>query len=661
MDLRSITRRGLPVLALLLATVPASAGPPKRDPVYEAKLDAELRAKDPDAVPLFRKATEASDQGKLDEAATGFEAVRKLVPTFSPAARRLCYVEIARENRDRAISLCREALELDPSADNRSTLALALEAGPVTAPEHNEAMALLREATQQEPDNAAAQALLCKGAVDEHDALTARGCTDALLRLQPSEPYPHYYAAILAAVDHDYDKARKEAEIAHEKGISEERYHQLVMDIEEAEPWYQRGFARVWPVLVGWAAGFFLLVLIGLGLSAATAGGVAKLPKKDRELPVGALHKVYRGVLTLVSFYYFVSLPIVAVVIISFSALLVVGSVSATEIPVKAVIAVVLLSLYVLIAMARSLRFDRDDVDPGLRIDLEDHEKLRDTLAEVAKAVGTRPVDEVYLVPGSVVSMTESGGFWKQARGRGARELVLGVAALDGLSLRAFKALIAHECGHFRHDRNAGGDLALSVRRSLDLAEAHMEENGISSSFNPAWWLVAGFREAFLRLSQGAVRLQEIVADQRAAKAYGAAELAMGLEHTTRRAVVFEAHAEAVFAQVEEKKSPLHNVYTYELAEPLDEDELAAKVDKMMSPLPEPFESHPRPKERAAWLAAMKVKGTAPEDAGLAWALFGDREAIEEAMTVVLAKGRGVAVEEGDGEDAHEDEDEKRG
>jgi Zn-dependent protease with chaperone function len=238
---------------------------------------------------------------------------------------------------------------------------------------------------------------------------------------------------------------------------------------------------------------------------------------------------------------------------------------------------------------------------------------------------------------------------------------VLGVAALDGLSLRAFKALIAHECGHFRHDGNAGGDLALSVRRSLDLAEAHMEENGISSSFNPAWWLVAGFREAFLRVSQGAVRLQEILADQRAAKAYGATELAAALSHTTRRAVVFEAHAEAVFAQVEEKKGPLHNVYTYELAEPLDEEELQAKVDKMMSPVPAPFESHPRPKERATWLAGMKVKGAAEEDAGPAWDLFGDREAIEEAMTVVLAKGRGVAVEEG--EDAHDDEheDEKSG
>ena len=657
MDLRSITRRGLLVLAWLLLSTSASAAPPKRDPAYEQRLDAELRAKDPDAVPIFRQATDAANAGRLDEAAAGFEAVRMRVPTFSPAARRLCYTELERDHRDRAISLCREAFALESSADNRTTLAMALEAGDPTVEEHREAMGLLREATQQEPNNAMAQALLCKGAVDQHDALTARGCTDALLHLQPDEPYPHYYAAILAAVDHDYATARTEAEIAHQKGISEERYHQLVTDIEAAEPWYQRGFARVWPILAAWAAGFLLLLLAGFALSAVTSRALTKLPKK--EPPAGALRKVYRAVLTLVSFYYFVSLPIVALVIVAFAGLLIVGSVTATEIPVKLVIAVVLLSLYVLIAMARSLRFDRDDADPGLRIDLEDHAKLREVLAEVAKAAGVRTVDEVYLVPGSVVAMTESGGFWRQARGRGARELVLGVAALDGLALRPFKALLAHEYGHFRHEGNAGGDLALSVRRSLDRADAHMEENGISSSFNPAWWLVIGFRNAFLRLSQGAVRLQEILADLRAAKAYGAAELAAGLAHTTRRQVVFEARVEAVFAQVTERKSPLQNLYTYEVGAPLDGDTLEAKLDKLRSPLPDPFESHPRPKERAAWLAALKTKGTAEvsegED-GPAWALFDDREAMEEAMTAALVDERTVTVAETEGDDVPDPE-----
>lgn len=657
MDLRSITRHALLVLALLLGATSASASPPKRDPVYERKLDEQLHAQDPDAVPIFRQATEAANAEKLDEAVAGFEDVRKRVPTFSPAARRLCYAELGRGHRDRAIAVCREAVALEHSSDNRTTLAMALMDGLPKPEEYAEAISLLRAATQQDPDNATAQALLCKGAVDAHDALTARGCTDALLRLAPSEPYPHYYASVLAAVDGDYATAREEAEISHQNGLSEERYRKLVADLEAAEPWYQRGVARLWPALAGWAGGFFLLILLGFVLSGATLRGVAKLPKKAAEPPAGALRKVYRAVLTLASFYYFVSLPVVALLIVGFAGLLIVGSLTVGDIPLKFVLAVLAVSLYVLVAMARSLRFDRDDEDPGLRIDLEDHEALRKVLDDVAKAVGTRAVDEVYLVPGATLSMTESGGFWKQARGRGARELVLGVGALDGLGLGQLKALLAHESCHFRHEGTAGGDLALSVRRSLELAEAHMEENGISSSFNPAWWLVAGFRAAFLRMSQGAVRLQEILADVSAARAYGSAALAAGLAHVSRRTVTFEAHASAVLAQVKEQKNRLQNLYTYELAEPLDEDALEAEIEKVRSPLPAPFESHPRPKERAAWLAAMKTTGkhtVTPDDEAPAWSVFGDREAIEEAMTAVLAKKHHVTVEAD--EHAHEDE-----
>jgi len=659
MDLRSITRHALLVLALLLLATSAAASPPKRDPVYEKKLDEQLQAQDPDAVPIFRQATEAANAEKLDEAVAGFEAVRKRVPTFSPAARRLCYAELGRGHRDLAISICREAVALEHSADNRTTLAMALIDGSPKPEEYGEAMSLLRAATQQDPDNATAQALLCKGAVDAHDALTARGCTDALLRLAPNEPYPHYYASVLAAVGGDFATAREEAELSHQKGLSEERYRKLISDIEAAEPWYQRGVARLWPALAGWAGGFLLLILLGFALSGATLQRAAKLPKKGAAPPEGALGKVYRAVLTLVSFYYFVSLPIVALLIVGFAGLLLVGSLTVGDVPLKFVLAVLAVSLYVLVAMARSLRFDRDDEDPGLRIDLEDHEALRKVLDDVAKAVGTRTVDEVYLVPGSTLSMTESGGFWKQARGRGARELVLGIGALDGLALGQLKALIAHECCHFRHEGTAGGDLALSVRRSLDLAEAHMEENGISSSFNPAWWLVASFRAAFLRMSQGAVRLQEILADLSAARAYGSAELVAGLAHVSRRAVTFEARAVAVFAQVKERKGPLQNLYTYELAEPLDEDALEAEVEKAWSPLPAPFESHPRPNERATWLTAMKAKGAktvTPDDAGPAWSVFGDREAIEEAMTAVLAKKRGVGVEAEESEHEHEHE-----
>ena len=48
-----------------------------------------------------------------------------------------------------------------------------------------------------------------------------------------------------------------------------------------------------------------------------------------------------------------------------------------------------------------------------------------------------------------------------------------------------------------------------------------LAEGGAASSINPAWWFVRGFHSVFLRISQGASRLQEGLADRWAAFAYG--------------------------------------------------------------------------------------------------------------------------------------------
>ena len=47
------------------------------------------------------------------------------------------------------------------------------------------------------------------------------------------------------------------------------------------------------------------------------------------------------------------------------------------------------------------------------------------------------------------------------------RALVLGAGVLDGMKLRAFKGILAHEYGHFHNEDTAGGGFALAVRRSV--------------------------------------------------------------------------------------------------------------------------------------------------------------------------------------------------
>ena len=53
--------------------------------------------------------------------------------------------------------------------------------------------------------------------------------------------------------------------------------------------------------------------------------------------------------------------------------------------------------------------------------------------------------------------------------------------------------------------------------------------------WSPAWWFVRGFYMLFLRISQGASRLQEVMADRWAAFSYGAQAFESGLRHALGR------------------------------------------------------------------------------------------------------------------------------
>ena len=77
-----------------------------------------------------------------------------------------------------------------------------------------------------------------------------------------------------------------------------------------------------------------------------------------------------------------------------------------------------------------------------------------------------------------------------------------------------FKAILAHEYGHFSNRDTAGGDLARWVRASIYRMAYNLAVSGQARWYNPAWLFINGFHRGFLRITQGASRLQEILADR---------------------------------------------------------------------------------------------------------------------------------------------------
>src|SRR5580765_4939573 len=151
--------------ALFLLTTSAAADVTKRDPEFEKKLDAQLGAIDAALVPKFDDATAKLDREDVDGAARGFEEVIAAAPTFSPAIRRLCYVEMRRGNTEAAIGRCREAVKVDANAENDAALALALVHSKPSDAQTREAVEWAHRAVQLGPRDEFAQAAVCETAM----------------------------------------------------------------------------------------------------------------------------------------------------------------------------------------------------------------------------------------------------------------------------------------------------------------------------------------------------------------------------------------------------------------------------------------------------------------------------------------------------------------
>ena len=160
---------------------------------------------------------------------------------------------------------------------------------------------------------------------------------------------------------------------------------------------------------------------------------------------------------------------------------------------------------------------------------------------------------------------------------------------------------------------------------------------GAAAWYNPVWLFVRGFHNLFLRISQGASRLQEVLADRWAATLYGGQAFEDGLRHVIDRTVRFGAHLNASVADMVVHRQPLRNLYQYTPTKPPDAADIDYYVRDAIEADPSPYDSHPRPADRFRWVHALGVEvAPAPDDGTPAWDLFSDRGSLEQRMTEVV-------------------------
>ena len=621
--------------AVAMCTVSLSAETLKQ---FDARVEKQLEAADRTAVPAWREANTARENGQHEQAARLYAGVYARVPSFIHALRRQGGEELAMGRRDLALQHLRDAVTITRSADNLAALAAALitfkDNGKPSQQELDEAKTLAFEAAKKDPRDTYPQGVLAQIAIVSDDLDMLRRATEKLEVLAPDDVMTHMFRVSIAATEGHWSEAQAALQRAKEAGLPPAAYADMKQQLDSATPFYVRWWKPAAMALGGWIGGFALLLAAGFVLSTIAVRAARKPPQHIGENTTGlskGVRRAYSAVLTLSCLFYYASIPIVIVLTLAAGGAIIYACFALGRIPVKLVIAVVVIVGVTVVSMIKSLMHRPEDVDPGTKLDLAKEPKLRAFLDEVAKRIGTRPVDNVYLTPGTNVAVME-----RTSRKPKERCLILGVAALDGLKIRPLKAILGHEYGHFSNRDTAGGAFALSVRNSLGTTAYGLAEGGAAAWYNPAWLFVNGFNRVFLRISEGASRLQEVLADRWAVFAYGADAFEAGLRHVIERSVRFDAHVGATLNEVVNSKAALANLYTYEPAKRAEENDITREVAEALNRRASAYDSHPAPMERFALVHALpnRSRRLEPNDDDPAWSLFTHPIELQHLMTV---------------------------
>ncbi|HEY6036290.1 MAG TPA: M48 family metalloprotease [Kofleriaceae bacterium] len=654
-------------LCVLVSSVPAFAGAGSAvDRAVEQKIRADVTSASSEAAAAWDAANAARDANRFDDAAAGYRKVIALVPKLDHPHRRLCGV-LAAAHRDGAIHECELARSLAPaSVYNQTALAEVLLSSP-NSEERKRGIEVAHEAARAFPEDADAVIADCLGRIYAGERAEAAACADRMIALAPDNVQANARASAIAYANGDFAKAKHYLAFLADHGMPAEEYKRALAEIEGREgrssgpvpsiTWSEVVRVAI-PVAAAWFGAIALLLILGGMLSRAalrTAGHLgaddgAGTPRERR------LRGAYRVVLMLTGLVFYASLPLLIVVVIAAALVTLAIFDEMGGIPVVLILVFGVIVISTVVSVLRALFFKPRLKVEGKKLVLADYPKLSAILTDAARAIGTRPVDVVYLTPGTDAGVFEQRTLWRALRlAPSERVLLLGVALFDNMKQRELSSILAHEYGHFRN-ADTGGGVALAVRRSL-LALLGGLRKSAYAFFNPAWWMVRTFTLLYFEISTGASRLQEMLADRWAIRAYGSEAFVAGYRHTVTREVEFAVDLDQTIKDVTANQWSLPNLYAYEPEVRPPAEAIAAAVEKRMSRAPTKFDTHPSARQRIEWAEklALASERSLPDDAEPVWALFPEPEAIEREMTAIIRERirvkTGVAISDAEWED----------
>lgn len=513
------------IYSLVLLAVPLTicisvfgqvVAPPARDAAKEEVIYNDLRKIAPKQVDTFREATEALDSERYVDAITKYGTVLSEAPNFQPAMRRLGYAKIAVGSRDEGLKLLEKALSMDRSVDNLSGLASALLAtsDPNARPSDADikrSYALIKEASEKPTgDDLDVLSLKASLAMDAKDDPGFFSTVDRLVAKYPNEAVTAYFNSISLATKGDFDRGLTELDRSVQLGVdpvyAADIRGQMEKARDEAYPFRKYlVYLYIFLVLTAvWAIGLLGLYFLGRRLSAKTLSAIESSDPTD-VTGVGhtGLRTAYRRLVSFASAYYYVSQPMVVLLVIAVTGGVIFTFFMIGRLPIAFLLGLVFVGGGSIFYMFKSILIRPKVEDPGRLLERHEAPELWDLVKKVAVDINTRPVDEIRVTPGVDIAVYERGGFREKMKDKGTRVLILGVGTFNGFSANAFRAVLAHEYGHLSNRDTAGGDVAFRVNTDMmRLAEA-MVNSGTNTYHNLAFHFLRLYHFIFRRITHG--------------------------------------------------------------------------------------------------------------------------------------------------------------
>ncbi len=626
----------------------------ERDLAKEEKIWQQLQKTSPKAVATFKSATAALDQQNYQESVKLYNEVLKQSPDFEPALRRLGLALISVGKRQEGLAMTQKALNLNRTSENLISHAFALTDPGAnnyqpTQADFQQAFSLSKEAMQKSAETDSDYVIaVAQFALSTNHLQDFRESVKILKEKFPNLSATHYFNGIQLANDGDFEAAEAELKEAENLGLPREATQEILSAIETAKSQSYFGLGNYFYYglyLVGaWALGLLILFVAGKILSAKTLRSIENSDPNDITGGGQAgLRKIYKTVIGIAGIYYYLSQPVVMLLVIVASLGIILFFFWVGTLPVKLLLIVAVVALVTIFYMVKSLLVRKKLEDPGRILTEDETPELWALVRDVAKAIDTRPVNEIRITHGTELAVYERGGIRAKMQDKAERVLIVGLATLNDFNQNAFRAVLAHEYGHFSNRDTAGGDIAMRVNMDIIRLAESMAMSGTATFYNIAFQFLRFYHFLFRRITHGASRLQEILADRVAVHQYGADAFREGLTHVIRREVEFNHIAEREINVAFTHNRALQNLYEITVQDERVKKSLEQECSEVIARPTTEDDTHPSPEDRFKLASQIKSRETEPIG-GMVWDLFKNKEALTLEMNALLEERLKAAI-----------------